>query len=881
MKIPLWKREWVTGFLTVILVLGVHSCTNIVDNLERYAYDAGVRGSSRTPQDNIAILAIDESSIENIGRWPWSRDIHAEMITKLSGAGAKIIAYTPIFSESQIDPGLQHINDLVDFYQEAGLSQQPAEGATDQLQKHRSAIAKASGPVRGELLTSFAAIQKPINEIENFLKEAQNSLSVDQRLAASMQQAKNVIIPMWFLFGEPLGNPDAELPEFVRNLAIQKVEDNVEAQELGYSYLPLEVFDAITPIPELGISAVAVGNINNFPDVDGGIRAEPLVVDYYHTYYPSYALLIAARSLNLSVSDITIKLGEGIQLGRLNIGTDTQLKMFNFFYQSEDGSSIFPIDSFFDVREDKVPVSKYKDKIVIVGPTASGIGNPQLTPVSANLSEAETLAHTVASILNEDFFTVPSWASALKFIAILLVAAFIMVLLPRLNAQMGAISSIVLLLVLLLTHHILMTQQAVWVELMLPTVLLAMGYLILTTRRFLVTERGKLHSDLESAESNKMLGLAFQGQNQLDMAFEKFRKCPKDDSISEVLYNLALDYERKRQFSKAGNVYQYIAEFNPKFRDVEQRIARSKKMEDTIILGGKAGGGTSTSGTLIMDGSDVEKPMLGRYQIQKELGKGAMGVVYQGIDPKISRVVAIKTMALSQEFDADELEDVKQRFFREAETAGRLNHPNIVTIYDAGEEHDLAYIAMEFLKGHDLGRYTKKDKLLPVKTVLQIIERAADGLNYAHTQNVVHRDIKPANIMYEPESGQIKITDFGIARITDSSKTKTGVVLGTPSYMSPEQLSGKKVDGRSDLFSLGVMLFQMLCGQLPFQADSMATLMYKIANDTPPSVLELNPELPPILEVVVAQAMEKKAEDRFQTGAEMVSMLQQCLKQLA
>lgn len=881
MKTSLWKRDWVTGFLTVILVLGVHNCTNIVDNLERAAYDAGVRGSSRAPQDNIAILAIDESSIENIGRWPWSRDIHATMIDKLKGSGAKIIAYTPIFSEQQIDPGLHYINDMVGYYQLAGLSQQPAEGVASQFEQHKNLIAKVSGPVRGELLASFGTLQKPINEIENFLKEAQNALNVDRRLAASMQEAGNVIIPMWFLFGQPLGNPDSELPEFVRNLAIENVQDNIQARELGYPYVPLEVFDAITPIPELGSVAMAVGNINNYPDVDGGIRAEPMVVDYYETLYPSYALLIAARSLNLGVEDITVKLGEGIQLGRLNIGTDSQLKMLSFFYQSDDGDSIFPVDSFFDVLQDKIPVGKYKEKIVIVGPTASGIGNLQSTPISPNLSEVETLAHTVASILNEDFFTVPGWAAAGKLIALALVALFIMLLLPRLNAQMGAISSVGLLLVLLLTHYILMTQQAVWVELMLPTVLLVMGYLVLTTRRFLVTERGKMHSDLESAESNKMLGLAFQGQGQLDMAFEKFRKCPKDDSISEVLYNLALDYERKRQFSKAGNVYQYIAEFNPKFRDVEQRIARSKKMEDTIILGGKAGGGATAGGTLIMDGADVEKPMLGRYQIQKELGKGAMGVVYQGIDPKISRIVAIKTMALSQEFDADELEEVKQRFFREAETAGRLNHPNIVTIYDAGEEHDLAYIAMEFLKGHDLNRYTKKDKLLPVKTVLQIIERAADALNYAHTQNVVHRDIKPANIMFEPESGQIKITDFGIARITDSSKTKTGVVLGTPSYMSPEQLSGKKVDGRSDLFSLGVMLFQMLSGQLPFQADSMATLMYKIANETPPSVMDLNPELPPILEVIVTQAMEKKAEDRYQTGAEMAAMLQQCLKQLA
>jgi serine/threonine protein kinase len=184
--------------------------------------------------------------------------------------------------------------------------------------------------------------------------------------------------------------------------------------------------------------------------------------------------------------------------------------------------------------------------------------------------------------------------------------------------------------------------------------------------------------------------------------------------------------------------------------------------------------------------------MLGRYEIEKELGKGAMGVVYLGRDPKINRVVAIKTMALSQEFEADELVEVKERFFREAETAGRLNHANIVTMFDAGEEHDLAYIAMEFLKGKDLVPYAKPGNLLPLPRVMSIVARVADALSYAHENNVVHRDIKPANIMYEPESDQVKVTDFGIARITDSSKTKTGMVLGTPSFMSPEQLAGKE-----------------------------------------------------------------------------------------
>jgi serine/threonine protein kinase len=218
-----------------------------------------------------------------------------------------------------------------------------------------------------------------------------------------------------------------------------------------------------------------------------------------------------------------------------------------------------------------------------------------------------------------------------------------------------------------------------------------------------------------------------------------------------------------------------------------------------VILGG--GGGGRSNASLLDASGNVEKPMLGRYQIEKELGKGAMGVVYMGRDPKINRVVAIKTMALSQEFEADELVEVKERFFREAETAGRLNHPNIVQMYDAGEEHDLAYIAMEFLKGKDLVPYAKAGNLMPVPRVMSIVARVADALSYAHENNVVHRDIKPANIMYEPESDQVKVTDFGIARITDSSKTKTGMVLGTPSYMSPEQLAGKKIDGRSDLFS--------------------------------------------------------------------------------
>jgi serine/threonine-protein kinase len=265
-------------------------------------------------------------------------------------------------------------------------------------------------------------------------------------------------------------------------------------------------------------------------------------------------------------------------------------------------------------------------------------------------------------------------------------------------------------------------------------------------------------------------------------------------------------------------------DYTPKFKDLESRLNRAKQLSETVMLGGGSGGKTNTS--ILGAGGTVEKPMLGRYQVEKELGKGAMGVVYLGKDPKIGRQVAIKTMALSQEFEAEELAEVKDRFFREAETAGRLSHPNIVTIYDTGEEHDLCYIAMELLKGGDLVPYAKGGNLLPVDKVVSIVARAADALGYAHRQGVVHRDIKPANMMYHLETDTLKLADFGIARLTDSSKTKTGMVLGTPSYMSPEQLAGKKIEGRSDLFSLGVSLYQLLCGQLPFQGESMAQLMF-------------------------------------------------------
>ena len=269
----------------------------------------------------------------------------------------------------------------------------------------------------------------------------------------------------------------------------------------------------------------------------------------------------------------------------------------------------------------------------------------------------------------------------------------------------------------------------------------------------------------------------------------------------------------------------------------------------------------------------ADRTTLGRYRIDRPIGRGSMGVVYLGHDPQIDRQVAIKTMALSREFEGHDLVDARARFFREAETAGRLQHPDIVTIFDVGEEQDLAYIAMEYLKGHDLLAHTQPARLLPVLVVLRTLERVALALAYAHSQGVVHRDIKPANVMVDMASDSVKVTDFGIASIADGYRTRTGLVLGTPSFMSPQQLSGQRVDGRADLYSLGVMLFQLLTGALPHRSESMATLMHQIAHEAAPDVRSLRPELPESLANVVALALEKRPELRYGDGRQMAADL--------
>jgi serine/threonine-protein kinase len=272
-----------------------------------------------------------------------------------------------------------------------------------------------------------------------------------------------------------------------------------------------------------------------------------------------------------------------------------------------------------------------------------------------------------------------------------------------------------------------------------------------------------------------------------------------------------------------------------------------------------------------------ELTKLGRYKIIGELGRGAMGVVYKGEDPALDRTVALKTVILSA--DAEGKTEYQKRFFLEAKAAGRLSHPQVITVYDFGQEGDVAYMAMEFLKGKEL-RNRMKEGSISVPEAVHIAEQVAEGLGYAHEHGVVHRDIKPSNIMLLPHD-QVKIMDFGIARMRASDhKTSTGLVLGTPKYMSPEQVSGSPVDHRSDIFSLGVVLYEMLTQSKLFQGEDTPQIFHAVANFQPPPPSRLNPEVPAMLDFVVERALKKDPSVRYQDAFELAADLRSALSEL-
>ncbi len=814
--------DLIIGFLLMLLAFSAsYFSWTPLDVMECRVYDLESRLQDNSSSSPIVIVAIDDESIARIGRWPWPRGYIANVIDALRNYGSRIIGVDILYSESDFNQGLLEIRKILGKVEaDAGLLENDA-----------------------------------LRQIYLSLREAEKELDNDAILAEAISSSKRVVLPLYFVLGAPFLNDESKMPDYLKrnSVSLSNLGNFITAQEI------------VPPIPDFAAQSIALGHINTIADVDGTLRREPLLISYENRFFPTFALQLALKYQNLDIKDLSAGFNE-LRIGNINIPVNENNQMLISF------SEKYPTYSFVDVINNKVPSGVFKNKIVIIAHSASGLGTMYVTPTGTSVPSGVIIANVIDNILSDKHIARPSWAFFLELGVILIFGIFLSLVIPRLKAGTSAIMSIILLLAWSSTAVYLLVAKGYWIKVLSPFLLLLVGYTVIVSKRYFFTEKTKEHIEADGVETNKMLGLSFQGQGMLDLAFDKFRKCPvEDESVKELIYNLGLDFERKRMFNKAVAVYEHIMQAG-KFKDIDEKTKKLTAAGETMIFG--MGGGRKDA-TVLVESAET-KPTLGRYEIIKELGKGAMGTVYMGKDPKISREVAIKTLRY-EEVDEAQIAEVKKRFFKEAEAVGKLTHPNIVTIYDVGEDYDIAFMAMELLDGSDLEQYCQKDNLLPLSKILRIITSVAQALDYAHRSGVIHRDIKPANIMIL-SNGEVKVTDFGIARVIASSKTQTGIILGTPSYMSPEQIAGQKVDGCSDLFSLGVVLYELLTGEKPFKGESLATLMYNITTSPPSPLHDVAPNVPEKCAAVIEKILAKDRDKRYQSGMEMAKELAESMK---
>ncbi|WP_242634415.1 serine/threonine-protein kinase [Marinobacter salicampi] len=510
--------------------------------------------------------------------------------------------------------------------------------------------------------------------------------------------------------------------------------------------------------------------------------------------------------------------------------------------------------------------------ILPVGPDLSGLGQLDRSlydlVTSASASSSGLTAEQFSALLSAKAIQVPSWALHALIACLGLSALFLVALVPAMTTPMASLVTVLLIAAMFIGQSVLLLYRQTWLPLGPVITFLGAGFVIMLFWLRPYRQIQALENNVLDARYQLARLLLQKGES--DGALAALAQCPADDDILDLQYDIAIALERKRNYEAAARTYHQIIASSRNFRDVKERLASVEQVTTHYSDSGTVS--LEATRTLVMPDQKVSKPTLGRYQVERELGRGAMGVVYLGKDPRIARTVAIKTFSYSQ-FEGAELADLKARFFREAEAAGRLNHPDIVTVYDVGEEADLAFIAMDYASGKPLSAFSKPKGLLPLPVVLDLMARVAEALDYAHSQKIVHRDIKPGNIIFNPKSGDMKITDFGIARITDDSATRTGSIMGSPLYMSPEQLKGQKVTGASDIYSLGVTLYRLLSGQTPFQGDSLANLTYQVLNKRPRSVREFQPDVPDAAVRIINKAIQREPGKRFASAGEMAQAL--------
>lgn len=737
-------------FLVMVLYLDQQSW---LEKFNLKFQDLGYKFRGKIDTGNeLVILALDRKSLDQYGRWPWSRDKLATLVEKISSANPKVI--------------------YLDFYLPSDIVEDTS-GRTDLL----------SGAIRN---------------------------------------AGNVILPLYFNFAE-VGLTPTRYPDVLLSSTLKNIQDR---EELSYD-LPFKAKEVYYPGQTLAEAAFALGYVNQVSDLDKKVRHESMIVAYDDNYYPSVCLQIARRYLNLKMEDLKIEPGGKIYLKDTFIPTDNKWR-FLINYDGPQGS--FKYYSASSLLDGSFNSDFFFRKIVLVGLT--DLSTSQLiTPVSSRFPSVEKTACVVENILHKNFLKTSGFLSILDFLVLILIGSFCAFVLPNVNLVQRLVILFVFLFVILNLSFILFSSFHMITKPFYP---------LLELLLFLLVSPG---IKLQKASVQKMK----EEEETREQVVIQERFIPAEPEPEKTM-RLGLKEETKERTPTP-----FPSTLNP------------KPLEET------------STPKIEKSTSHLSISQFGRYQVQEIIGRGAMGTVYKGVDPAIDRPVALKTIRLDTLASPEEMTELVDRLVKEAQAAGRLSHPNIVTIYDVGQEGDLYYIAMEYLQGYTLDKMIQKKSDLNYKIVAKIMIQTCLALSYAHEKGIIHRDIKPANIMIL-DNFDIKVMDFGIARFGGSATmTQTGMAMGTPSYIAPEILQGKTADRRSDIFSLGVVLYEILTGQKPFKGETISALIYSILNDHPLMPSAINEKTPTLFDRIVGKALEKVPEERYQNASEMEVQLKEFL----